>query len=96
VDDRGRVILSVIIGAAVGGVFGFIAFTDAGRRFRQQLEPQLDSLVEDTERLRHTFERVGNAAIDTWQSVSHIVTAIAEQRAGGGDRDDRDASQTAH
>jgi hypothetical protein len=93
VDDRGRIILSVLIAAAVGGFVGFVAFTDAGRRFRQQLEPQLDSLASDTQRLRQTFERVGSAALDTWQSVSHIMAAIAEQRAGGGERDD---SQTAH
>jgi hypothetical protein len=93
VDDRGRVLLSVFIGAAVGGLFGFIAFTDAGRRFRQHLEPQLESLVDDTQRLRQTFERVGSAALDTWQSVSHIMSAIAEQRAGGGERE---TSETAH
>jgi hypothetical protein len=95
VDDRARILLSVCIGAAVGGLVGFVGFTESGRRFRQQIGPQLESLVDDTQRLRQTFDRVGSAALDTWQSVSHIVTAIAEQRAGGGAERDESA-ETAH
>ena len=41
-DDRSRIALSMGIGAALGGFVGFLLFTDRGRAFRQELEPQLE------------------------------------------------------
>ena len=43
-DDRARIALGMGIGAAVGGFVGFLLFTDRGRAFRQELEPQLEQL----------------------------------------------------
>ena len=46
--DR-QVIAATIVGAALGGLAGFLFFTDRGRMVRRQIEPALEDFVRDWE-----------------------------------------------
>jgi len=63
-DDRTRIALGMGIGAAVGGFVGFLLFTDRGRAFREELEPQLDDFLGEAQRLTAAFERTRQAVKD--------------------------------
>jgi len=60
-DDRARIALSMGIGAAVGGFVGFLLFTDRGRTFRRELEPQLEDLFGEAQRLTSAFDKTRKA-----------------------------------
>ena len=60
-DDRARIALSMAVGAALGGFVGFVLFTDRGRAFRQELEPQLEDLFGEAQRLTAAFDRTRKA-----------------------------------
>jgi hypothetical protein len=63
-DDRARIALGMGIGAALGGFVGFLLFTDRGRAFRHELEPQLEQLFGEAERLTTAFEKTRRAVKD--------------------------------
>ncbi len=46
-NERTRTALAVFAGAAVGGVVGYILFTDQGRRLRQRYEPVVGDIVRE-------------------------------------------------
>ena len=63
-DDRARIALCMGIGAALGGFVGFLVFTDRGRAFRQDLEPQLEQLFGEAQRLSAAFDKTRRAVKD--------------------------------
>jgi len=63
-DDRSRIALSMGIGAAVGGFVGFLLFTDRGRSFRRELEPQLEEFFGEAQRLTAAFDKTRKAVKD--------------------------------
>jgi hypothetical protein len=63
-DDRTRIALGLGVGAALGGFAAFLLFTERGRAFRHELEPQLEELVGETQRLAAAFDRTRRAVQD--------------------------------
>jgi gas vesicle protein len=82
-DDRARIALGMGIGAAVGGFVGFLLFTDRGRAFRQELEPQLEQLFGEAQRLTTAFDKTRRAVKE---GLATLTPAEAgQQREAGGD-----------
>jgi hypothetical protein len=73
VDDRGRIGLAIGLGALVGGVAGYLLFTARGRELRDQLEPRLQDVLTEIDRLSTTFDRARAAAADGWRSFSQLM-----------------------
>jgi hypothetical protein len=69
-DDRSRIALSMAVGAAIGGFAGFLLFTDRGRAFRQELEPQIEDLFGEAQRLTAAFDRTRRAVKDGLATLS--------------------------
>ena len=63
-DDRARIALGMAVGAVVGGFAGFLVFTERGRTFRRELEPQLDEMLAEAQRLTAAFDRTRQAVKD--------------------------------
>lgn len=80
-DDRGRIACSIGIGALLGGLAGYLLFTDRGRQLRVELEPRLNELLGEMNDLRSTFERTRSAVSEGWQSFNQLVN---EKPASGG------------
>jgi hypothetical protein len=68
-DDRTRITLSMALGAALGGFAGFLLFTDRGRSFRRELEPQLEDLFAEAQRLTAAFDKTRRAVKDGLASL---------------------------
>lgn len=73
-DDRGRIALSIGLGALLGGVAGFFVFTDRGRELRDNLAPKLDELMSEVEHLRATFDRARGAVAEGMQSFNQLLS----------------------
>ena len=63
-DDRTSILLSMAAGAALGGFAGFLLFTDRGRAFRRDLEPQLEEFFGEAQRLTAAFDKTRRAVKD--------------------------------
>ena len=64
-SDNYQVKWAVIAGAAIGGLIGYLFFTDSGRRLRARLEPAVDELVDKAHGWRGTVERLSAFAAET-------------------------------
>jgi hypothetical protein len=78
VEDRSRIALSVLVGAAVGGVLGYLLLTDAGRRARVGLRGELEGLLDEANRFSGSIERVRGVASDGWHSLKEVFAALTE------------------
>ena len=81
-DDRARITLSMAVGAAVGGFVGFLLFTERGREFRRELEPQLEDMLGEAQRLTAAFEKTRKAVKD---GIASLHTEAGEAKAGNPD-----------
>jgi hypothetical protein len=74
-DDRTRIALGLGIGAAFGGLAAFLLFTERGRAFRSELEPQIEQLVGEAQRLTVAFDRTRRAVKDGLATLTPAETA---------------------
>lgn len=81
-DDRSKVLMATLIGAAAGAAWGFLYLTAGGQRVRAQIEPKLDDFVSELRRMRGTFEKARLAADEGWRSLSDVAGG-SESRFGG-------------
>jgi hypothetical protein len=82
VSDQSRIALSVLAGAVIGGVAGFLMFTERGRRFRDEIQPQLDQLAREMQNLQELTLRVRDTATDSWRQVESFVGELGQSPAG--------------
>lgn len=87
-EDRSRVALSMLVGAAVGGAVGYLLFTESGRRLRAQVRPQLEGLLDDASQLQGTVRRIRDAAGEGWRSMTGLFADLADEPSWAGDDDD--------
>ncbi|MGB2716406.1 MAG: hypothetical protein WBC51_19645 [Vicinamibacterales bacterium] len=72
-DERARVLTATFLGAVIGGVWGWLYLTEAGRRVRHQLEPRLDNFITEVTQLRGTVNKARTAANEGWRSLNEIT-----------------------
>lgn len=74
-DERSKVLVATVLGAVVGGLWGYLYLTDSGRRLRGQLEPRIDDFVGEVRRMRRTVEKARAAADETWQTLNELAAS---------------------
>lgn len=79
VDERSRVLMATLMGAVIGGVWGWLYLTESGRRMRDQIEPKLDDFINEIGRVRGTVEKARTAANEGWRSLNELTGAGANQ-----------------
>jgi hypothetical protein len=79
VDDRSRVLMATLSGAVIGGVWGWLYLTAAGRQVRDQIEPWLDDFMREMARVRGTVEKARSAAHEGLRSINEIADGGAQQ-----------------
>jgi hypothetical protein len=79
VDDRSRVLMATLMGAVIGGVWGWLYLTEGGRRVRDQIEPRLDDFMKELARVRGTVEKARTAADEGWRSLTEIAGGGSQQ-----------------
>ena len=83
--------MSALLGAALGGVTGYLYLTEQGRHVRGQIEPTLDGIVTELERARATGEKVREVAREGERTLKDLV-GEDRARAAWESKDYREAS----
>jgi len=73
VEERSRVLLTTMLGAIAGGLWGWLYMTEGGRRVRMQIEPKLDDFMRELAHVRGTVEKAKTAANEGWRSLNEIT-----------------------
>ena len=74
-----RDVTAITVGAVLGGLAAFLFMTERGRGVRLQIEPTLDELVREVQRLRGTVEKARSVANEGWKMLNQM--AGEEERA---------------
>ncbi len=68
-----RAVAASIVGAVIGGVAGYLFFTDEGRRWRRQLEPALDDVARELSSFRSTVNKAAGVASEGWKLLNDAI-----------------------
>ena len=79
-DERSRVLMATLLGAVIGGAWGWLYLTENGRRVRDQIEPRLDDFVSELTRVHGTVEKARTAADEGWRSLNEVAAAASGGR----------------
>ena len=66
-------VMATIVGAVIGGVAGFLFFTDRGRRLRRQIEPALADFSSEVTSLRNTVQEAAGVATEGWKLLTETL-----------------------
>jgi gas vesicle protein len=84
VSERTAVAAGMLIGTVVGGLAGYLFFTERGRQMRDRLEPALDDLQREFIRFRGTVEQVGRVASEGMRVFEEFQSARSQSNFEGG------------
>ena len=87
--DDSRAIVATVAGAIVGGVAGYLFFSEHGRRMRRAFEPVLDDFARELASFRGTIRRAVAVANEGWSLLNDALDGT-----GGGARHFPSAHQT--
>lgn len=79
-DERSRVLIAAVLGAAIGGVWGWLYMTESGRRLRDQIDPRIDDFMNELTRMRGAVEKARAAANEGWRSLSEMTGGSPQGR----------------
>ena len=65
--------MSTLLGGTLGGVVGYLYLTDQGRRVRGQIEPTLDAIVAELQRVRVAGNKVREVAREGQRTLNDLV-----------------------
>lgn len=65
--------MAIGFGALVGGVAGYFLLTERGRQMRDELEPRLNDVLGEVDKLRQTFESTRTAVAEGWRSFNQLM-----------------------
>jgi gas vesicle protein len=71
--DNSRVMAATLVGAVVGGVAGYLFFTDQGRSVRRQIEPMLDDFAKELNSFRATVQKATGVASEGWRLLNEAL-----------------------
>jgi hypothetical protein len=82
VTDNSRAMAATIVGAVVGGIAGYLFFTDSGRAWRRQVEPALEDIVRELNSFRGTVEKAAGVASEGWKVLNEVLGEGADRLPG--------------
>ena len=71
--DSSRAFAASVAGAVIGGVVGYLFFTEHGRWLRKQIEPALDDLAHELASLRSTVLKATGVANEGWNLLNETI-----------------------
>jgi len=80
VDDRTKVLAATLLGAAAGGLWGYLYLTASGRHVRDELEPRIDDFVREIRRAKRTVEKARAAADESWHTLDELTAGDTLRR----------------
>lgn len=73
VTYNSRAIAATIVGAAVGGMAGYLFFTESGRAVRRQLEPAIDDIARELSSFKHTVGKAATVVSESWKLLNEAL-----------------------
>jgi hypothetical protein len=83
VRDKSQAIAATVVGAVLGGMAGYMFFTDNGRTMRRQLEPAIDDFSRELASFRGTLQRAMGVANEGWKVLNEALGEDGVQRRPG-------------
>ena len=77
--SHSRELTATLAGAVIGGVAGYLFFTDRGRTLRRQIEPALEDFSRELMSFRTTVRKASGVASEGWKLLNE---ALGETDAG--------------
>jgi gas vesicle protein len=68
-----KTVTATVVGAVIGGVAGYLFFTDRGRELRRQIEPALDDIARELNSFRGTVQRAAGVANESWKLLNETL-----------------------
>jgi hypothetical protein len=62
-----------MVGVVLGGIAGYLFFTEHGRRLRRSLEPALEDLSRELSSFRVTVQRAAGVANEAWKLLNDTL-----------------------
>ena len=72
-DDNSRAVAAAVTGAVIGGIAGYLFFTEQGRRVRRSIEPALDDIARELNSFRGTMQRAAGVASEGWRLLNDAL-----------------------
>jgi gas vesicle protein len=79
VANDSRAIAAMVVGAVLGGVAGYLFFTERGRALRRQIEPALDDISRELIHFRGTVQKAAGVANEGWKLLNDALGDSAQQ-----------------
>jgi gas vesicle protein len=73
VRGNSRAIAATIAGAVIGGVAGYLFFTDHGRSLRRSIEPALEDMARELNSFRSTVQKAAGVASEGWRLLNDAM-----------------------
>jgi pilus assembly protein TadC len=74
-----KAVAATVIGAVIGGLAGYLFFTDRGRELRRQIEPALDDISRELNSFRGTVQRAASVANEGWKLLNDTLGEGGQQ-----------------
>ena len=71
--NNSREIVVTITGAVLGGMAGYLFFTDGGRKVRRQLEPVLEELSREFVSIRRSVQEASGVTTQGWMLLNDML-----------------------
>jgi gas vesicle protein len=71
--NNSREIAATVVGAVLGGVAGYLFFTDRGRSVRRQIEPALEDFSRELMSFRTTVQKASGVASEGWKLLNEAL-----------------------
>ena len=71
--NNSQEIVATIVGAVIGGVAGFLFFTDRGRSVRRQIEPAFEDLSRELMTVRNTVQEAAGVVNEGWNLLTDAL-----------------------
>jgi hypothetical protein len=66
-------VAATVVGAVIGGMAGYLFFTDRGRTIRRSIEPALDDIVRELNSFRGTIQKAAGVASEGWRLLNDAM-----------------------
>jgi gas vesicle protein len=71
--NNSREMTATLVGAVIGGIAGFLFFTDRGRSIRRQIEPALEDFSRELMSFRTTVQKASGVASEGWKLLNEAL-----------------------
>jgi gas vesicle protein len=74
-----QAVAATVVGAVIGGVAGYLFFTDHGRSVRRQIEPALEDFSRELLSFRQTVQKAAGVANEGWKLLNEALGESGQQ-----------------